>query len=268
VTEICALLKTKFDFEVPKNIVDQDATEKWTLKRFLTAYPHEKDFGDGRQQLILRIIEITGLKFSDRVTSEFISPPLNFWKDWTYDYLEEFDLVDLGTRVKHMNIIDHAQGYILRIKSAMMNETDPRKKIMQKEALCKFESALASNPGNKYTLRNYANVLVDLERIKPWDTSAKSKYYKLFPRLELAENLLRQAMIADPGDGFTINQYIHFLLDYNNERKVAIIIIQTLHLRTQRSYLQLLHNLCKRLNWMDLMPIVGAHLASSFKEML
>jgi hypothetical protein len=64
----------------------------------------------------------------------------------------------IGQKIKHMNIISHAEGWLLR-------SDDPEL------ALHKFNIARDSLPLNKYTLRNYASLIVDFEEKKATPSS-------------------------------------------------------------------------------------------------
>jgi len=61
--------------------------------------------------------------------------------------LNSLSIKRMGQKIKHMNIISHAEGWLLK-------NTDPE------AALRKFEKARSSLPLNRYTLRNFASTYI------------------------------------------------------------------------------------------------------------
>ena len=67
---------------------------------------------------------MTGLQFTPRINREFINNPNN-WGPRGESPLDETDLEEIGLRVKHMNIVSNAQGYVLHQKGTMLWDRDP-----------------------------------------------------------------------------------------------------------------------------------------------
>ena len=73
--------------------------------------------------------------------------PFNFHSEIPFDYT---DLENIGERVKHMNIVAHAQGFFYHLKGLATRVEDPQtaKKFFDM-AMENFREALDSNPNNK-----------------------------------------------------------------------------------------------------------------------
>merc|ERR1712146_65127 len=111
----------------------------------------------------------------------------------SYAPLDETDMEELGCRVKHLNIVERALGYILKTK-ARKHGLDPNaRRRLLKQAMSKFDAALESDPDNKGTLRNYSDVLALL------GADARADFY------------YRRALDVDPRDTTTLFAYAVFL---------------------------------------------------------
>jgi len=127
------------------------------------------------------------------------------------DQLKPLAMTGIGYKIKHMNVISHAEGWLIK-------RDDPE------EALHKFEIARNSIPLNKFTIRNYAQVSSSLESKyiegsfspkssnanipvitseDPHDHANYVKYHKY---------LFSLAIDVDPHDTHTLYQYGKFLL--------------------------------------------------------
>ena len=101
---------------------DQEINEAYSLKSSLNNFSNDRV--DGKLLLFLRLQKMTGLRFTNRINEEFTQNPNN-WAPRGAQPLDETDLEDIGLRVKHMNIISHAQGFVLQMKGAMAWAHDP-----------------------------------------------------------------------------------------------------------------------------------------------
>ena len=101
---------------------EQESSVAHSLKSSLSNFSNDKV--DGKLLLFLRLQKMTGLRFTTRINEEFTNNPNN-WAPRGAQPLDETDLEDIGLRVKHMNIISHAQGFVLQMKGAMSWAYDP-----------------------------------------------------------------------------------------------------------------------------------------------
>jgi len=116
-----------------------------------------KSRAESKQQLLVRVQKMMGLQFCARAEREFASgnkleqaAPIN-----------RRDLEQIGERVKHMNIISHAEGYLLMVKGMHMRATSPAAaKALLQSAIDQFAEVLNSNTNSKVTLRNCAKALM------------------------------------------------------------------------------------------------------------
>ena len=119
---------------------------------------HRKVYG-WPSLLFQRIHEMGGLNFSRKARKLFTnrggSQALNpFGCHYPFD---ESHLEGIEPTVKHLNILEHSGGIVLRNKASL----DPTNRTeLLKLALQSFQRALQCNPSNKYTLRNCAEVYI------------------------------------------------------------------------------------------------------------
>jgi hypothetical protein len=83
-----------------------------------------------------------------------------------FDTMQPVDLMDLeeiGVRVKHINLVSHAQGYLFLRKGIAVRVNDSRAAIrFFQQAIVKFEEVLHTNTYHKLSLRNCALCLLYL----------------------------------------------------------------------------------------------------------
>eukprot|EP01117_Protostelium_nocturnum_P012592 TRINITY_DN4634_c0_g2_i2.p1 TRINITY_DN4634_c0_g2~~TRINITY_DN4634_c0_g2_i2.p1 ORF type:complete len:1322 (+),score=514.36 TRINITY_DN4634_c0_g2_i2:78-4043(+) len=138
---------------------------------------------DGRSLLFTKISEHCGFSFSTTTKMAFESRSV-------YQFqrpLDETDLEDLEVRVKSMNIVQHSEGFILKLKAS--KRTGDESTRLFELAIQKFKAAIESDSNNKVTLRNLADCLT-----KFGDNNQADKYFK-------------DAIIADPRDSSTLWKY-------------------------------------------------------------
>ena len=83
-----------------------------------------------------------------------------------FDTVQPVDLMDLeeiGVRIKHLNVVSHAQGYLYLRKGLAVRAHDSKAAIrFFQQAIVKFEEVLHTNTYHKLTLRNCALCLLYL----------------------------------------------------------------------------------------------------------
>jgi len=138
--------------------------------------------------------------------------------------LKTLAITGIGQKVKHMNIISHAEGWLLR-------PDDPEL------ALKKFDIARDSLPLNKYTLRNFASLAVDLEQKKNQGQKLSERAFIIY--IKYIYNL---ALEEDPKDTHTLYQYGHFLNLIGSYQKAEEYLTQAIqaHPGHKEAWLELL----------------------------
>jgi len=160
----------------------------------------------------------------------------------------------IGQKIKHMNIISHAEGWLLR-------PDDPEL------ALKKFDIARNSLPLNKFTLRNYAKLVVDLEEKKrrgiQKDNKHGSKLLNEIDFVKYTEYLYNLALEEDPKDTHSLYQYGHFLNKTGQYGKAEEFLIQAieahpLHKEAWNELLQCFSNSQDAVNYEKFVAIFDA----------
>mmetsp|Transcript_12555 Transcript_12555/g.31889 ORF Transcript_12555/g.31889 Transcript_12555/m.31889 type:complete len:1411 (-) Transcript_12555:123-4355(-) len=106
--------------------------------------------------LFRRLSDLTDITLTDQATHELYVHPRSF------EFVDS-DIVTVGVRVKHLNIIDDAEGMALSIKAS--HTTGLRERIRLSQLACvKFESALSSSPNNFLILYHWAEALEEQSR--------------------------------------------------------------------------------------------------------
>lgn len=110
--------------------------------------------------------------------------------------LDVIDIIELTEKVKNINIVALAQGYVLKTK-VLSNPSEHNERIRDM-AIQKFEEAIISMPNNSVVLSH----LGDLYKNKG-DHSRAADYYL-------------QAMRVNPKDPTILYKYANFLTSCNN----------------------------------------------------
>lgn len=129
---------------------------------------------------------------------EFVPRTFLFTSERPFD---DTDLESIGERVKHMNIVAHAQGFFYHIKGLSCRVEDPTSaKKFYEIAIGKFEEALDSNPNNKEILLSIALTYV-LSIEEDFKNVPNAKFSVEDPRVRKAEEYALRAISAEPKYG-------------------------------------------------------------------
>eukprot|EP01116_Phalansterium_solitarium_P022569 TRINITY_DN7502_c0_g1_i1.p1 TRINITY_DN7502_c0_g1~~TRINITY_DN7502_c0_g1_i1.p1 ORF type:complete len:1638 (+),score=449.85 TRINITY_DN7502_c0_g1_i1:121-5034(+) len=209
-----------------------------TLSQWLTAYsPFEsKSSVDSRMHIIQRLVKMSGMRISHRAVRYLEDG--RAWRKMHYE-----DLHDVGERVKHMNIINHALGVIYKIRSWQYSGED-RLHLLHKAQKC-FEAALEMDPNSALTLRNLAQLQTLMD-------DAPTLSY-LSPRVEKANEYYLRALETNPTDRETLFQYASFqeqcgLLDSALEYLLRVAELGEI----QEAYIGLLLKIVSKMDVSDL----------------
>jgi len=127
------------------------------------------------------------------------------------------DVIRIGERVKHINIIDNAQGYIYKERGHFYERTESidAKKYFRK-AYSKFQRALESNPRDKDILTTCGDLLT---RINGYGTARHNKIPAGTKDLwvKTVYEYFRRALEIDDQDPKTLCLYANFLRYWRNE---------------------------------------------------
>eukprot|EP00028_Trichosphaerium_sp_Am-I-7-wt_P002255 CAMPEP_0168516550 /NCGR_PEP_ID=MMETSP0405-20121227/5473_1 /TAXON_ID=498012 /ORGANISM="Trichosphaerium sp, Strain Am-I-7 wt" /LENGTH=511 /DNA_ID=CAMNT_0008536291 /DNA_START=723 /DNA_END=2258 /DNA_ORIENTATION=+ len=178
---------------------------------------------DGRYLILVRLQQMLGLQFRRQF--------MNYMQKWFNKNRQLNEVSDepfqtenvkgIGQRVKHINIIDYAQGYIYKQRGqSYFREDNEASSKYFKKALQKFERALESNPHDKEILRNCAEITTALHGY------ADAQHQKIAagpddPWVQRVETYLKRALEVDQQDPETLFQYAQFLRYWRHEMDFA-----------------------------------------------
>jgi len=122
------------------------------------------------------------------------------------------DLEYIGERVKHMNIINHAQGYFFHIKGLSFRVENPTTaKNFYEVAIDKYQEALDSDPNNKEILLSMALTYI-LMIEEGYKYVPNARFSLDDPMVQKAEEYSLRAINAEPKyDSFSAFRYAQFL---------------------------------------------------------
>ena len=179
----------------------------------------------GTSLLLMRIVSQMGLAFSDRVTTP-IRESLTRRQTATLltkrAAFDVGDLQELGERVKPLNIIPEAQGYVA-IHHAKAAITLADQMHYYGLAVSFFSEALAGNTVSKSLLRSYAGVLLDVELAagRPLELGTGTQAQRI-------SELYHEALRHDPEDSFTLGQYGLFLSKCNRLEDAKLAYLRSI----------------------------------------
>ncbi|KAH3733018.1 Histidine kinase A [Pelomyxa schiedti] len=209
-------LKNVYDWDIYQNtaVSNPESNTEDVLKQ-CTEFSEDTGFSTstGYLMLVIRALKLSGCKLKQRLMKQLYSnPALTFT---TMEKLFEGDIKEIKERVKHMNIINHARGYLMKMQAN--NTSDPKQYFFHSRK--NFLKALSSSPNNKVSLRNLAQISL---------RSQPACVHEQLSQVESAYNYYRHAMQTDPDDIETLYQYGEFLLCEMEEAAASEQILLTL----------------------------------------
>eukprot|EP00727_Mastigamoeba_balamuthi_P007637 m51a1_g3494 hypothetical protein (1246) ;mRNA; f:805569-810077 len=197
----------------------------------------------GKHLLLLRVLELTGCKLKHRVLSFLDKSPAMF--DKVVAKIDEGDIKKIGERLKDMNVINSAEGYLLKLSAR--SSADPS--YVRRCSLKTFYKALAANPNNTVTLRNIAQLLVDeyMEQFAKQGICTANSSLLLDRKMYQAYQCYRDAVKSSPTNAESRFQYAEFLdklrlLD--PEQVLEQVLVALHHDPVHHRALTLLQGLC------------------------
>jgi tetratricopeptide (TPR) repeat protein len=125
--------------------------------------------------------------------------------------IQRTDIASMGERIKHMNIIGNAEGFLLMTKGLQSRVRDTAEAInFLTMSISKFEEVLNSNTNSKVTLLHCARTLVALdEELRRQNNNEEFSFDSL--RINRANEYFLRAVDIDPNDPLTLYHYAQFL---------------------------------------------------------
>jgi tetratricopeptide (TPR) repeat protein len=131
------------------------------------------------------------------------------------------DFDDLGMRVKHMNLVSYAKGFLYLSQGLDARASDPKaaSRFLQM-SIKNFEDALADNTSSKVTLRACAKALfyydeetrrAQFQKRGRQSASGDESSSGVSQYLARADLYFRRAILADPGDAESLWLFAAFL---------------------------------------------------------
>ncbi len=180
----------------------------------------------GTSLLLMRIVTQLGLFFSDRVSQQIQMSLARRQSAMLLTKRQAFDVSDLqelGERIKPLNIIPEAQGYVFVHQAKQHAITVNDELHYYHLAIGCFNEALAGNTISKSVLRAYANVLVDMEGALGHGLDASSSTAK-----RIAE-LYSEALRIDETDWIALRQYGVFLAKCGLVEDAKLAFLQSIY---------------------------------------
>jgi hypothetical protein len=157
-----------------------------------------------------RFESMTGLKVAEHVAIDIVEAPDSFFAQPRP--FESGDVVRLGLRVKSLNVVEHAQGYISKVHGV---EALKAGRVAVAERLFRhsyvlLQSALSRNLLSKVTLRNLGQVVEGFAVCHLHRTGRSEADRDADPLLReligLMRELFSRALSCDPSDGHSLVQ--------------------------------------------------------------
>mmetsp|Transcript_25879 Transcript_25879/g.36402 ORF Transcript_25879/g.36402 Transcript_25879/m.36402 type:complete len:629 (-) Transcript_25879:2-1888(-) len=177
---------------------------------------------DPRCLLFARVCDMLGLVFSPNVQRACVEPSI-FQFQFPFD---EIDLIEIKETVKHMNIVSHAEGFVLKIKASRKRGEEAKR--LYRLAIDCFKKALSIDPSNKHSMRNLADCYLHTDcfreakfyylraiEMDPNDTNSLFKYacfLDTYQEYDEAEKFYLRALTADPYHSNALCVYADFLV--------------------------------------------------------
>jgi tetratricopeptide (TPR) repeat protein len=171
--------------------------------------------------LFLRVTQCLGLRFEPRLIDELLrsAAPRRLETPQPFD---EIDLLDIGDRVKHMNIVVMAQASMFKMQGKVARARDPVvARTYFQRSIAKFEEYLVSMPNNKLALINLAEALFYLQKEVQLEAralerekngvAADEKRRAALSLQRRANATFLQLVKLDPGDAASLFHYAKFL---------------------------------------------------------
>eukprot|EP01105_Mastigella_eilhardi_P015608 TRINITY_DN3574_c0_g1_i1.p1 TRINITY_DN3574_c0_g1~~TRINITY_DN3574_c0_g1_i1.p1 ORF type:complete len:593 (-),score=166.43 TRINITY_DN3574_c0_g1_i1:44-1822(-) len=189
---------------------------------------------DGKLLLFQRIQKMTGLVFTQRLNEELAAHP-NQWLARGDAPIDVSDLEEIGQRVKHMNIISYAQGYLFKHQGSLLFGTDPlTAQRFFTMSMQKFEESLDTDPNNADTLCNFGDVL-SLTIEGEAKHLSYLKYTLNNPKVQQVQQYYKRAIELNPNDPHFLFRYAQFFEKCDKPEQAEQLYLRSLQLNPNNS---------------------------------
>jgi hypothetical protein len=225
-----------------KTVTPAAAPPPTQLTSMRQMFQYTWDGVDLRCLLVERLQQMMGIKFSQQTEKDLFvdySGKLERSKPFS-----RTDLEGIGERIKHMNIVSHAEGYLLVVKAMQCRATDSSTAIASlRSAIQKFEEVLNSNTNSKITLKHCARALLLLD--EELRRQSRAAFDTHNPNILRSRKYFLKALEIDPNDPTTLCQYAQFLqlcgeVESAEEHFLRALELDPTDVEAMRSYAALL----------------------------
>lgn len=212
-TTIASYLTSKFCYSITTTDLKHD---------LFSSCPGE----NGLQICFLRLMEMTNMKVAPRLLDQLAKNPTSLLSKKYI--IHETDLLKIGFTTKQMNVVDFAQGFVLRARGdEYLKDDKATAKHFYNLALQKYEDSLHANPYNKWTLVNTAEVLTRLLELEDAQ-SLKQEEDRLLSVGRINKMYMR-AINLDQNDSYSLYSYAKFLEKHSDN---SVTVIEEFYLRS------------------------------------
>ena len=201
-----------------------------------------------KRELFIQVQQMTNLIFTSSAQNEFAN------KENAFEFENPFhvtDLDEIGVRVRHLNIVALAQGYVLKNQARKCQLDEKNSERLCKLALEKFKQALSDNPGDIRALRELAdasNILGDKEAADMYykrattisnDANTLFKYAVFLEenrKIQEAEEYYLLTLEKDLKHDHCFQRYGHFLENQGNPESAEQFFIRASEIRSRSSH--------------------------------
>eukprot|EP01103_Thecamoeba_quadrilineata_P017072 TRINITY_DN5918_c0_g1_i1.p1 TRINITY_DN5918_c0_g1~~TRINITY_DN5918_c0_g1_i1.p1 ORF type:complete len:585 (+),score=95.88 TRINITY_DN5918_c0_g1_i1:3-1757(+) len=218
-------LKQGIHMKFEEGLSRKEAEAGYALKCILDLLSDERV--DGKLMLFKNIRKMTGLHFSTRLLKDF-EENRNAWLSRGEQPFDDTDLKEIGLRVKHMNIIAHAEGVFFKVKGNVNWDRDPVvSKRFYRKATKKFLEALDTDPNNSDTLCNMAEVS---QRLIEGESRglAHMKFAETDPAVQETQDFYLRAIRSNPNDATALFHFAQFLDKCNRPKEAQDYYLRSL----------------------------------------
>lgn len=174
----------------------------------------------------LRLLDMTKMKVAPRLLNQFSKNPTSFLSKKCI--IHETDLLKIGFTTKQMNVVDFAQGFVLKARGdEYLKDDKATAKHFYHLAMQKYEESLHANPYNKWTLVNTAEVLTRLLELED-AISLKQEEDRLLAIGRINKMYMR-AINLDQNDSYSLYSYAKFLEKHSDS---SVTVIEEFFLRS------------------------------------
>jgi len=202
------------------SFTEQELSEKFDLRALLCRH-------NGKTLLFLRLKKLMGFTFDEITENTAVTKPLFYEQPQPFD---DIDLRAIGARVKHMAVVNHARGYIYKMRGSEIKATQPEKaSVMLQKALQNFDEVLESNPTNFVTLRNCGQVMQIIETINSKRKDPNTTVLDLeIAGVSSAREFYMRAVDSSPKDTHSLYQLAQFLVKCDEKEAAEEYFLRSL----------------------------------------